>query len=40
MAASDLDLLERIQRRVLWLSAWMVHHANTGRPGDGQCALL
>jgi len=35
MAASDLDLLERIQRRVLWLSAWMVHHANTGRPGDG-----
>jgi pyruvate dehydrogenase E1 component len=24
-----LALLERIQRKVLWLSAWMVHHANT-----------
>jgi pyruvate dehydrogenase E1 component len=32
----DLALLERIQRRVLWLSTWMVHHANAGRPNpDG-----
>src|SRR5262245_1195385 len=35
MADSWLAVLERIQRRVLWLSAWMVHHANTARPGDG-----
>jgi pyruvate dehydrogenase E1 component len=35
MAAIDLEVLERIQRRVLWLSAWMVHHANTARPVDG-----
>ncbi|PYN20107.1 MAG: pyruvate dehydrogenase [Candidatus Rokuibacteriota bacterium] len=31
-----LDVLERIQRRVLWLSTYMVHHANTLRPNpDG-----
>jgi len=35
MAEIYLDVLERIQRRVLWLSAWMVHHANAVRPGDG-----
>jgi pyruvate dehydrogenase E1 component len=35
MAATDLEVLERIQRRVLWLSAWMVHHANTARAVDG-----
>jgi len=29
MIADDrLALLERIQRKVLWLSTWMVHHAN------------
>jgi pyruvate dehydrogenase E1 component len=32
---TELEILERIQRRVLWLSTWMVHHANA-RPGaDG-----
>jgi pyruvate dehydrogenase E1 component len=31
----DLDILERIQRRVLWLSAWMVHAANARPPVDG-----
>ena len=32
---TELEILERIQRRVLWLSAWMVHSANA-RPGaDG-----
>ncbi len=32
----ELALLESIQRRVLWLSAWMVHHANHLRPNpDG-----
>ena len=33
MASSDeLAILERIQRKILWLSAWMVHQANA-RPG-------
>jgi len=32
---TELEILERIQRRVLWLAAWMVHAANA-RPGvDG-----
>jgi pyruvate dehydrogenase E1 component len=32
---TELEILERIQRRVLWLSTWMVHDANA-RPGaDG-----
>ena len=29
--AASLATLESIQRRVLWLSTWMVHHANFGR---------
>ena len=33
---AELEVLERIQRRVLWLSAYMVHHANNIRPSlDG-----
>jgi pyruvate dehydrogenase E1 component len=28
---TDLEILDRIQRRVLWLSTWMVHHANALR---------
>src|SRR5215469_954367 len=33
---ADLTLLESIQRRVLWLATYMVHHANYGRPNpDG-----
>jgi pyruvate dehydrogenase E1 component len=32
---TELEILERIQRRVLWLATWMVHEANA-RPGaDG-----
>ena len=32
----DLDILDRIQRRVLWLSTYMVHYANFIRPNpDG-----
>jgi pyruvate dehydrogenase E1 component len=34
-ARGDLALLDCIQRRVLWLGTWMVHHANNLRPGDG-----
>ncbi|HZN52521.1 MAG TPA: 1-deoxy-D-xylulose-5-phosphate synthase N-terminal domain-containing protein, partial [Methylomirabilota bacterium] len=29
---SRLEILERIQRKVLWLSTYMVHHANNLRP--------
>ena len=33
---TDLEILDRIQRKVLWLSAWMVHVANARRPnGEG-----
>jgi len=33
---TDLDVLDRIQRKVLWLGTWMVHHANALRPNaDG-----
>jgi pyruvate dehydrogenase E1 component len=31
----ELALLDRIQRKVLWLSAWMVHHANARPNADG-----
>ncbi len=30
-SAAELETLESIQRRVLWLATWMVHHANFGR---------
>ncbi|MGH7386516.1 MAG: 1-deoxy-D-xylulose-5-phosphate synthase N-terminal domain-containing protein, partial [Candidatus Rokuibacteriota bacterium] len=34
--AADLAALESIQKRVLWLSAYLVHHANNVRPNpDG-----
>ncbi len=32
---THLETLERIQQRVLWLSAWMVHHANARPSVDG-----
>ena len=33
---AEIEVLESIQRKVLWLSAYMVHHANQGRPNpDG-----
>jgi pyruvate dehydrogenase E1 component len=32
----EIRLLDRIQRKVLWLATWMVHHANFVRPNpDG-----
>ncbi len=32
----DLELLHAIERKLLWLSAWMIHHANHVRPNrDG-----
>ena len=36
ISRTDLVTLESIQRRVLWLATYMVHHANYGRPNpDG-----
>src|SRR6201996_8661149 len=35
-AARHLDVLHQIERKLLWLSAWMVHNANHIRPNrDG-----
>ena len=30
--AETLDRLDALQRKVLWLSSWMIHHANHLRP--------
>jgi len=35
VSRDDLELLERIQRRVLWLATLTVHHANTRSNPDG-----
>ncbi|NJM07945.1 pyruvate dehydrogenase, partial [Candidatus Gracilibacteria bacterium] len=36
LAATDLNTLDAIQRRVLWLATLIVHHANNVRPNhDG-----
>ena len=32
---TELEILESIQRRVLWLSTWMVHEANARPSADG-----
>ena len=32
MAAGSLDALETIEKRIRWLSSWMIHHANNMRP--------
>jgi pyruvate dehydrogenase E1 component len=32
--ASRLDVLAELERKVLWLSTWMIHHANHLRPSD------
>ncbi|KAB2917107.1 MAG: transketolase [Hyphomicrobiaceae bacterium] len=35
-AASDLDVLRQLERKVLWLSSYMIHHANhESDRGDG-----
>ena len=35
-SSADLHALRQIERKLLWLSAWMVHHANHVRPNrDG-----
>src|SRR5713101_7427654 len=36
LAPAELALLDSIQRKVLWLATYMVHHANHARPNpDG-----
>src|SRR5215470_12711111 len=35
LEAPELAVLERIQRKVLWLATWMVHHANARPSPDG-----
>jgi pyruvate dehydrogenase E1 component len=36
LAPQDLEMLQAIERRVLWLSTYMIHHANKVRPNpDG-----
>ena len=32
----ELDILEQVERRVLWLSTYMIHHANKIRPNPDQ----
>jgi pyruvate dehydrogenase E1 component len=32
--ASDIELLQALERKVRWLSAWTIHHANHIRPND------
>ncbi|MCY4123502.1 MAG: hypothetical protein OXG72_21550, partial [Acidobacteria bacterium] len=35
-SASDLRCLRALERKVLWLAVWMIHHANHVRPArDG-----
>ena len=36
---AELTLLARIQRKVLWLSTWMVHHANA-QSADGKRTIV
>jgi pyruvate dehydrogenase E1 component len=34
MPAADIDALSALERRVLWLAAWTIHHANHLRPAE------
>src|SRR5579872_5223199 len=35
-ATPDMDVLAALERKVLWLATWMIHHANHVRDhGDG-----
>lgn len=34
-AEHDLDILKDLERKVLWLSSWMIHNANHLRPKEG-----
>ena len=32
LGIADLELLDRVQKRVLWLSTYLIHYANHIRP--------
>ena len=34
--ADEMACLRQLERKVLWLSSWMIHNANHMRPGDDQ----
>ena len=36
----DLDVLDRVQDRVLWLATAIVHHANRVRPNRSMCSTI
>jgi hypothetical protein len=31
VGAEDLAILRELERKVLWLASWTIHHANRGR---------
>src|SRR3546814_8760870 len=33
--AGHLEMLEALEKKILWLSSWMIHHANHLRPKSG-----
>lgn len=35
ISPADLALLRQLERKILWLATWMIHHANNVRPGRG-----
>src|SRR6266540_258757 len=39
MTGDTQALLERIQRKILWLGTWMVHHANAVRGASGDIKI-
>ncbi|MFP6717943.1 MAG: transketolase, partial [Alphaproteobacteria bacterium] len=36
MGHDRLAYLQALERKILWLSTWTIHHANHLRPNDGQ----
>src|SRR3546814_11474685 len=35
LESDHLQMLEALEKQVLWLSSWMIHHANHIRPNSG-----
>src|SRR3546814_3244009 len=35
LESDHLQMLEALEKKVLWLSSWMIHHANHIRPKSG-----
>ena len=32
--ADDIEILRELEKKILWLASWMVHHANHLRESD------